>query len=149
MGLGLGVLLGSRRAAGGVVVSRGNGRALRPRCPWIIDKKRASPGGAKDTLARFCRPSRPVLLFSNVPGATRFALAPGYHLPRLRRFGTPAHLPRLRRFGTPAHLPRLRRFGTPARLPRLRRFGTLAHLPRLRRFGTLRAPPTRSASRPR
>jgi hypothetical protein len=31
-------------------------------------------------LARFCRPSRPVLLFSNVPGATRFALAPGYHL---------------------------------------------------------------------
>jgi hypothetical protein len=68
------------------------------------------------------------------------ALAPGYHLPRLRRFGTLAHLARLRRFGTLAHLARLRRFGTLAHLARLRRFGTPAHLARLRRFGTLSAP---------
>jgi hypothetical protein len=72
-------------AAGAVDGSQGQVRAQRARCPWITDKKRASPGGATDTLARFCRPSRPVLLFSNVPGATRFALTPGYHLPRLRR----------------------------------------------------------------
>jgi hypothetical protein len=55
------------------------------------------PGGATDTLARFCRPSRPVLLFSNgsrgyalrarpwLPTAAPAALTPGYQLPRLRR----------------------------------------------------------------
>jgi hypothetical protein len=81
-------------AAGAVDGSQGQVRAQRARCPWITDKKRASPGGATDTLARFCRPSRrPVLLFSNVPGATRFALAPGYHLPRLRRWLRPSAAP--------------------------------------------------------
>jgi hypothetical protein len=49
----------------------------------------------------------------NVPGATRFALAPGYHLPRLRR--SHDHLPRLRR--SHDHLPRLRR--SHDHLPRL------------------------------
>jgi hypothetical protein len=99
-------------AAGAPEGSQGQVRAERARCPWITNKKRASPGGATDTLARFCRPSRPVLLFSNVPGAayslrSHLPLAtiyracgaqnlatiyracgaqnPGYHLPRLRR----------------------------------------------------------------
>jgi hypothetical protein len=72
-------------AAGAAYGSQGQVRAQRARCPWITNKKRASPAGATVTLARFCRPSRPVFLFSNVPGATRFALTPGYLLPRLRR----------------------------------------------------------------
>jgi hypothetical protein len=90
---------GSVRRGGGHFVPWGMGGAPPPRCPWITDKKRASPGGATDTLARFCRPSRPVLLFSNVPGATRSALAPGYHLPRLRRSDdhVPDHLLGVRR----------------------------------------------------
>jgi ribosomal protein L40E len=87
-------------AAGAPEGSQGQVRAERARCPWITNKKRASPGGATDNLARFCRPSRPVFLFSNVPGAayslrSHLPLAticracgaqnPGYHLPRLRR----------------------------------------------------------------
>jgi hypothetical protein len=64
---------GFRSAAGAAEGSQGQVRAQRARCPWITDKKRASPAGATDTLARFCRPSRPGLLFSNVPGASASA----------------------------------------------------------------------------
>jgi hypothetical protein len=95
--------------AGAVDGSQGQVRAQRARCPWITDKKRASPGGATDTLARFCRPSRPVLLFQTFQGlrASRSPLATicracgaqvhGYHLARLRRSVHGYHLPRLRR----------------------------------------------------
>jgi hypothetical protein len=55
-------------AAGAVNGSQGQEGAQRARCPWSTDKKRASPGGATDTLARFCRPSRPVLLFRTFQG---------------------------------------------------------------------------------
>jgi hypothetical protein len=61
----------------------------------VIEPAQQRPGDGQ--------PSRPVLLFSNVPGATRFALAPGYHLPRLRRSND--HLPRLRRWLRPSAAP--------------------------------------------
>jgi hypothetical protein len=36
-------------------------------------------------LSLFCRPFGPVCFIREVPGAARFALAPGYLMPRLRR----------------------------------------------------------------
>jgi tRNA-specific 2-thiouridylase len=47
--------------------------------------ERARGLGATHVATGHYAQARPVLLFSNVPGATRFALTPGYHLPRLRR----------------------------------------------------------------
>jgi hypothetical protein len=70
-------------------------------------QKRASVSVAPPGLARFlsvilglraCYARTCPWLPSAAPAALR---NPGYHLPRLRRFGTPGyHLPRLRRFGT-------------------------------------------------
>jgi hypothetical protein len=48
--------------------------------------------------ARFCRPFRPRLKFREVPGAARFALAPGYLLAAPPALRLVVLWPRLRRY---------------------------------------------------
>ena len=48
--------------------------------------------------ARFCRPFRPRLKFRDVPGAARFALAPGYLLAAPPALRLVVLWPRLRRY---------------------------------------------------
>jgi hypothetical protein len=108
------------------IVARGEREARSPRNGR---KKKYRPGRPTETGQSVCRPSGARALFISDPGAacllrSHLPLAticracgasepwlpstapaalrnPGYHLPRLRRFGTPGyHLPRLRRFGT-------------------------------------------------
>jgi hypothetical protein len=63
------------------------------------------------------------------PGATRFALAPGFHIPRLWRCD-----PVFRAFGAAIHIPRLwrsQKYGVPLeaarRIENLRRVARLSH----------------------
>jgi hypothetical protein len=75
-----------QRRRRGQKVARGKREA---RSPWIASNKKFRPGGPTERHgARGCRPFGARALFGNDPGAAcslRFALAPGYPIPRLRR----------------------------------------------------------------
>ena len=120
----------ARSAGGAEEGSQGRVRAKRARCPWIRKKKESGPKGRQNMKCGplFCRPSGAASLRLNDPGAACFALAPGYPIPRLRRFApylpgvsqsAGRVLPRLRRFAP--YLPGVSQSAGRV-LPRLRRF---------------------------
>src|ERR1043166_7818031 len=117
-----------RSAEGAEYESQGQARS---------EAERVAPGCVKPKATRPERPKYPHRYYAlsglirallSYPGATRFALAPGYHIPRLRRYEPLRACPGF-------HIPPLRRFA----LAPGRAFGATNLIPRLRRYEPLRA----------